>query len=265
MITFQQVTIQFGSTKALSDVSFAIEAGEFVFILGPSGAGKTTVGRLMIREMEATTGEIVVGEFQLSTMKKKELPTLRQQIGVVFQDYKLLADRTAGENIALGLEITGKSDETVAKTVIELLKVVSLEGKGDLFPTQLSGGESQRVVIARALATDPAVLFADEPTGNLDKDTANTIVELLNKINQHGTTVIMATHDEELVKSMKRRTIRLENGKISHDSDPKEISLKSEVVEEIIDTKDDEKKSETIEEMPIETDKQSPKTEKKES
>jgi cell division transport system ATP-binding protein len=218
MIVFEHVTKQFNETTAIDDVSFTINPGEFVFMLGPSGAGKTTLGRLLTKQLEITSGEIQVGEFKLSDMKRKEFPTLRQQIGVVFQDYKLLPDRTAAENIALALEIAGKSDAAVEKTVEELLRVVGLEGKGNLFPHQLSGGEAQRVVIARALATDPAVLFADEPTGNLDEENGWKIVELLDRINKHGTTVIMATHDERVVKRLVKRVIRIKEGKIISDT-----------------------------------------------
>lgn len=223
MIVFDHVTKQFGSTIALNDLSFVINPGDFAFILGPSGAGKTTIGRLLIKEFGVSRGIIKVGDFDLGSMTKKEIPTLRQQIGVIFQDYKLLPDRTAAENIALTLEIMKKTDEAVQKTVEELMKVAGLIGKGHLFPSQLSGGEAQRVVIARALGSDPAVLFADEPTGNLDKKNAWEIVDLLDRINKHGTTVIMATHDEEIVAKLRKRVIRLENGAIIADSAPAKI------------------------------------------
>ena len=228
MIVFEGVSKQFGSTLALDNVSFAVNPGEFVFVLGPSGAGKTTIARLLIREYAVTSGLIKVGEFELPLLKRREIPTLRQQIGVVFQDYKLLPDRTAAENIALSLEIINKTDEAVHKTVDELLKVAGLTGKGHLFPSQLSGGEAQRVVIARALGTDPAVLFADEPTGNLDRKNAWDIVDLLDRVNKHGTTVIMATHDEEIVAKLKKRVIRLDNGKVVSDSAPVKIAKKQE-------------------------------------
>lgn len=218
MITFDQVTKKFGETLALDGVSFNVNPGEFVFLLGPSGSGKTTLARLLIREIGVTSGEIKVGDFNLNLMRKREVPILRQQIGVIFQDYKLIADRTAAENVALSLEILNKTDEAVTRTVEELLKVAGLEGKDKLFPTQLSGGEAQRVVIARALGTDPAVLFADEPTGNLDKRNAWEIVDLLDRVNRHGTTVIMATHDEEIVAKLRKRVIRLDQGKIVSDS-----------------------------------------------
>jgi cell division transport system ATP-binding protein len=225
MITFQHVSKIYGERKALDDISFVVDPGEFVFILGPSGAGKTTVRKLLIHEIKPSIGEVTVGEFKSSELKRKEVPILRQQIGVVFQDYQLLPDRTAAENIALSLEITNKSQKAINQTVPQLLALIGIPDKGHLFPNQLSGGEAQRVVIARALATDPAVLFADEPTGNLDSENSFVIVELLQKINRHGTTVIMATHDNEIIKKTSARIINLENGKIKKDSksDNKEI------------------------------------------
>jgi cell division transport system ATP-binding protein len=228
MITFNQVSKQYGSTTALDSVDLFIDAGEFVFILGPSGAGKTTIRKLLIKEIEPTTGSISVGEFDYTNIRKKELPQLRQQIGVVFQDYQLIPDRTAGENIALALEITHKSNDTIKKTVPKLLDLIGLSQKANLFPGQLSGGEAQRVVIARALATDPAVIFADEPTGNLDKDNSIHVVELLKKINQHGTTIIVATHDEEIVNNTPARIINLVAGKITSDSHPKSSDTPAE-------------------------------------
>lgn len=222
MIVFDQVTKRFGSTIALDQVSFVIEPGEFVFVVGPSGAGKSTLGRLLIREIVPSSGNIKIGDFDFTAMKKKEIPLLRQQIGVVFQDYKLLPDRTAFENVALTLEILNQNDAQIKKTVEELLKVVGLPDKGHLFPSQLSGGETQRVVIARALATDPAVLFADEPTGNLDEVTGASIVELLNKINHHGTTVMMATHDTRILADHSRRVLMLDKGKLVRDNKGKD-------------------------------------------
>ncbi len=232
MIVFTQATKQFGNSIAVENLSFRVDPGEFVYLMGASGAGKTTIGKLLIREYTLSNGEIQVGDFYLSRIKRKELPVLRQQIGVIFQDYKLLPDRTAAENISLGLEIVGKTDATVKKTVPELLKIVGLEGKGNEFPNQLSGGESQRVVIARALATDPAVLFADEPTGNLDRNNGQLIVELLERIQKHGTTVMMATHDEDLVKKSGKRALILEQGRLVKDTDPKPL-VQSQQTEDI--------------------------------
>lgn len=218
MISFQHVSKHYGQRKALDNVSFTVDPGEFVFILGPSGAGKTTIRKLLIHEITPTSGEVIIGEFKSSQLKRKEIPILRQQIGVVFQDYQLLPDRTAAENIALSLEITNKSQKAINQTVPQLLALIGIPDKGHLFPNQLSGGEAQRVVIARALATDPAVLFADEPTGNLDTQNSFVIVELLQKINRHGTTVIMATHDTEIIKRTQARILYLEEGKIIKDT-----------------------------------------------
>lgn len=232
MIVFDKVTKQFGDTKALDEVNLVIEPGEFVFLVGPSGAGKTTLARLLIKELDPTEGSVQVGEFELSQMRGRDIPILRRQIGMIFQDFKLLPERTAAENIALSLEIMGKSSRSILATVNELLEVTGLEGKGGLFPSQLSGGETQRVVIARAMATEPAVLFADEPTGNLDDDTAWNIVELLDRINKSGTAVIMSTHNKAFVKKLKRRIISLREGKIDHDTNPIKI---------IDDSKDNDK------------------------
>jgi len=217
MIVFDSVTKLYGDMPALSEISFKIEPGEFVFVVGPSGAGKSTLSKLLIAETQPTQGTITVGEYNYSLIKPKDIPYLRRQIGVVFQDNKLFQDRTVAENVAISLEILNKSDVSIQKSVEELLKVTGLTNKEHFFPRQLSGGEQQRVVIARALAMDPAVLFADEPTGNLDRETATQIVELLTRINEHGTTVLMATHDMELVKQMKKRTLTLKQGKLIED------------------------------------------------
>lgn len=221
MIVFDAVSVRYGEKAALDQVSFFIEPGEFVFLVGPSGAGKSTVAKLLIREINATEGSVTVGDYKYANIRRKDIPYLRRQIGMVFQDNRLLPDRTVAENIALPLEILNKSQAAITKTVAELLKATGLEGKDNYFPRQLSGGELQRVVIARALAMDPAVLFADEPTGNLDGETAAQIVDLLDRINQQGTTVIMSTHDMGMVKKMKKRIIELKNGQLVSDSDPK--------------------------------------------
>lgn len=225
MIEFRHVTKTFpNETTALEDVSFHIDPREFVFITGASGAGKTTLGRLLIREFLPTSGEIAVGDYTVTTIKPAEIPTLRQQIGVVFQDFKLLPDRTASENIALSLEILGKSQAEINAQVTKVLELTGLTGKGNLFPSELSGGEIQRTVIARAISSEPAVLFADEPTGNLDPETGWAITKLLVDINNIGTTVIMATHNRDIVKEAKKRVISLEKGKVVNDTDPKPIS-----------------------------------------
>lgn len=219
MIVFDQVTVTFGNgTTALADVSFAIGAGDFVVIEGHSGAGKTTLMRAIIKDVVPTHGKIIVDGDDLSRIAPHNIPLLRRKVGVVFQDFKILFDRTVAENIDLALDILGLDESSITKRRTELLELTGLGGKADLFPVQLSGGELQRVGVARALAPQPKVLFADEPTGNLDSKTGLSIVELLEDINSQGTTVIMATHDLELIKNKKFRRLHLEQGKLVHDS-----------------------------------------------
>lgn len=223
MIIFDNVTKQFGDDAyALRDVSFTIEPGEFVFLTGPSGSGKTTVMRLLTREYIPTSGAISFDGVDLHDMKTKDVYHHRRQIGVIFQDYKLLPDANVWENIALPLYIVGKSNAEIESRVTDLLKLVNLVDKAYLFPSQLSGGEAQRVSIARALATGPKVIFADEPTGNLDPETSITIAKLLHKINQLGTTVLLATHDTGVLAALDSiRRLKLEKGVLVDDSAPK--------------------------------------------
>ncbi|MFH2085401.1 MAG: ATP-binding cassette domain-containing protein [bacterium] len=219
MIVFDQVTIGFSTgTKALSDVSFAIGEGEFVIVEGHSGAGKTSLIRAIIKDLPISSGKIIIEGDDLSKIAPKNLPLLRRKVSVIFQDFKLLPDRTIAENIDLALDIIGLKADVIEKRRVELLELTGLAGRDHYFPIQLSGGELQRVAIARALAPQPKVLFADEPTGNLDAKTGLSIIKLLQDINEQGTTVIMATHDIELVKDLKLRRLRLDHGKLVHDS-----------------------------------------------
>jgi len=207
---------------ALEDVSFDIEKGEFVFLVGPTGAGKTTVFKLIIRETLPTTGEIVVDNLDIIKLASGKIPHLRKKIGVVFQDLKLLMDRTIFENIILPLEISGIEPVFAAKLVEETMEKVGIAEHRDKFPIQLSGGELQKVAIARALTLDPEILLADEPTGNLDQATTMEIVKLLDEINKKGTTVIMATHNEDAIKTLsEKRVIILKKGRLA-DANKKE-------------------------------------------
>lgn len=219
MIVFENVTKEFpNGTVALLEVSFHIEPGEFVFIIGPSGAGKTTLLRLLLRELKPTSGTVQVDKRDLSEIKKRELPILRRQIGAVFQDYKLIDDRTVAENVALVSEIIKQNEEEIDEHVKEILSQVGLEDKADLFPSQLSGGELQRTTIARALAAHPKIIFADEPTGNLDAATSWEIINLLLTINKADTTVIVATHNQDIMQSLDKRVIELEKGRVVRDT-----------------------------------------------
>ena len=217
MIKFKEVTKEFGDITALEKVSFEIEPGEFAFITGPSGAGKTTITKLVLRQYLPTSGRIKVNQFDLAEMKKKNLPQLRRTVGVVFQDFKLLQDRTVWENVALGLRVLGREEKEVEKEVTKMLKLVGLENRADLFPSQLAGGELQRTGLARAVIGQPEIVIADEPTGNLDLATAWQITKLLKKINEMGKTVVMATHNFEIVNSLKERVIELDKGKVVSD------------------------------------------------
>lgn len=218
MIHFDSVTKKFGSTLALDNVSLDIKQGEFVFIVGPSGAGKSTLLKLLTREILPTNGKIMVGGSDITKIKDRDVPNLRRKVGVVFQDFKLLDDRTVFEQVALTLEVQGKSDEQISKMVEHTLKLVEIWDRRNLFPKQLSGGEAQRTAIARAVVGKPDIVLADEPTGDLDPKTAWGVIQLLNEINSWGTTVIMATHNQEIVNTLKRRVVVLKQGKVTKDS-----------------------------------------------
>jgi cell division transport system ATP-binding protein len=202
---------------ALTDVNVSIPAGDFVFLVGASGAGKTTFIRLLIREQAATTGRVMVAGRELTKIRRGDVPKLRRRIGIVFQDFRLLPNKTVFENVAFALEVTGTPSGEIRRRVPQLLNLVGLHEHGNHLPTQLSGGEQQRVAIARALVHDPAILIADEPTGNLDPVTSWEIIQLLIQINDLGTTVLMATHNQEIVNAMRRRVLALEHGRLVRD------------------------------------------------
>jgi len=202
---------------ALDDVTISVDKGEFVFLIGPSGSGKSTFMRLLLKEETPTSGDIHIADFHVNRLPSRRVPKLRQSMGCVFQDFRLLQQKTVVENVAFALEVIGKPRSMIKRTVPEVLDLVGLGGKSDRLPTELSGGEQQRVAIARAFVNRPLVLLADEPTGNLDPDTSQDIMMLLERINRTGTTVLMATHDNHIVDSMRRRVIELDNGRVVRD------------------------------------------------
>jgi cell division transport system ATP-binding protein len=218
MIVFENVTkVYEPNVVALNEISLTIDKGEFVFLVGPSGSGKSTVVRLLLKELEPTDGRIIVGGRELGRLKRSKVAMLRRNIGCVFQDFKLLPNRTTFENIAYALKVQGDAKKTVRAKVPEVLNLVGLSHKAGSYPDELSGGEQQRVSIARAFVNHPPLLICDEPTGNLDPDTSVGIMQLLYRINRAGTTVLMATHDREMVDKMRRRVIALENGRLIRD------------------------------------------------
>ena len=219
MIEFKNVTkIYKGSEKkALDNISFSVEKGEFVFLIGATGAGKTTITRLILKEEPATSGKISVDNTNLDTLTGKRLSIYRRKIGMVFQDYKLLKNKTVFENVAFAMEVIDTPKKNIDHMVPQILSIVGLSDKANRFPGQLSGGEQQRVALARAMANNPPILIADEPTGNLDPKTSYEIMKILNKFNKLGTTVIVATHAKDIVDIMQRRVIEISHGKIVRD------------------------------------------------
>lgn len=218
MIGFSNVSKVYGEDiVALDRVNLGISPGEFVFLVGPSGSGKSTVVRLALKEIEPTSGSIRVNGKKLSEIPRRKVPLHRRGIGCVFQDFKLLPNKTASENVAYAMEVTGHKRGTIRALVPEVLEMVGLEGKAERLPRELSGGEQQRVSIARAFVSRPSIIIADEPTGNLDPDTGMEVMRLLEKINGTGTTILVATHDREMVDAMRKRVVALDAGRVVRD------------------------------------------------
>jgi cell division transport system ATP-binding protein len=219
MIRFDEVSKVYatGGRPALDKVSVDIERGEFVFVVGASGSGKSTMLRLVLKEERATSGTVHVAGRNLQTLSSWKVPQLRRSIGTVFQDFRLLPNKTVAQNVAFALQVIGKPRHTIAQVVPETLELVGLQGKQKRLPHELSGGEQQRVAIARAFVNRPAILLADEPTGNLDPTTSLGIMRLLDRINRTGTTILMATHDDEIVDQMRKRVVELEDGRLVRD------------------------------------------------
>lgn len=219
MILLDRVTKTYTKRKeaALDRVNIHVEPKEFVIVVGPSGAGKSTLLKLLTREEKPTSGKIIVGGIDYESLKDKDIPTLRRKIGVVFQDFKLLPNKTVFENIAFALEIAGYSNSEIRHTVPKVLNIVGLKNKEKSYPRELSGGEMQRVAIARAVVRQPKILIADEPTGNLDPKHAWDVIKVLEKINKYGTTVLLTTHNQEIVNKLKRRVITIKDGKVVSD------------------------------------------------
>ncbi len=217
MIQFINVSKNYPGHQAVSDISVTFPDGEFVFLIGPSGAGKTTLLRLLIRDVLPTNGKILLDDLELHKIPKRKIHNLRRKVGMIFQDFKILPDRTVFENVALALEILGRKPKEIKKEVSDALSLVGLSDKMNSFPIQLSAGELQRTSIARAVVMGPKVILADEPTGNLDPDNAWKVLTILQEVNKLGTTIIMATHNMDLVNQMKKRTITMKDGKIVKD------------------------------------------------
>lgn len=220
MIEFIDVEKRYpNGVKALSNASFHIDRGEFVFVVGESGAGKSTIIKLLLKEIEPTSGTIIVAGNNLNNLKRRDIPYYRRGIGVVFQDFRLLPNRNVYDNVAFAMEIIEAPSRVIRRQVPMMLGMVGLSNKAKSFPSELSGGEQQRVAIARALINNPSILIADEPSGNLDPDTSDEIMEIIDMVNRQGTTVLMATHAKDIVDSMEKRVITLKNGVIVRDDE----------------------------------------------
>lgn len=220
MIQFVNVSKEYkNGVKALSNVNLSIEKGEFVFLVGPSGAGKSTIIKLILKEEDPTEGKIYLNDMDITKVKNRKIPYIRRKVGVVFQDFRLLPNKTVYENVAFAMEIIGAHPKEIRRNVPMVLSMVDLSRKAYCYPDELSGGEHQRVAIARAIVNSPPILIADEPTGNLDPETAWEIMNVLRDINRRGTTVLMATHAKDIVDIMKKRVIAIESGKIVRDEE----------------------------------------------
>ena len=206
-----------GGSMALQDVNVHIEPGEFVFVVGPSGAGKSTFIKMLFREVLPTTGSIFVNGMDILSLSPKEIPFMRRQLGIIFQDYRLLPDRTVYENVAFAMQVIEAPHRKIKRQVMNMLDLVGLRHRANAYPNELSGGEQQRIAIARAIVNDPVFVIADEPTGNLDPETSWDIMEIFKEINDTGTTIVMATHDKEVVDAMGKRVIAIEHGRIVRD------------------------------------------------
>lgn len=220
MIEMMNVTKKYNKgITAINNLSIQIKDGEFVYVVGPSGAGKSTFIKMMYREEKATKGRIRVGKYDLMKIKDRQIPFLRRYVGVVFQDFKLLQNKTVYENVAYAMEVIEKSPREIKRRVDEVLELVNLKHRMNNFPNELSGGEQQRVAIARAIVNTPGILIADEPTGNLDPDTSMEIMDILERINEQGTTIVMATHNSQIVNEKKHRVLAIESGQIVRDQE----------------------------------------------
>ncbi len=220
MIEMMNVTKKYNKgITAINNLSIQIKDGEFVYVVGPSGAGKSTFIKMMYREEKATKGRIRVGKYDLMKIRDRQIPYLRRYVGVVFQDFKLLQNKTVYENVAYAMEVIEKSPREIKRRVEDVLELVNLKHRMNNFPNELSGGEQQRVAIARAIVNTPGILIADEPTGNLDPDTSMEIMDILERINEQGTTIVMATHNSQIVNEKKHRVIAIENGQIVRDQE----------------------------------------------
>ena len=220
MISLRGVSLVYpNGVRALDNVNLEIAKGDFVFLVGDSGTGKSSLLRLLYREAKSTTGEITVDGIRVDRLRRNRIPALRRHLGVVFQDFKLLVDKTVWENVAFAMQVTGAHTRDVMRQVPRVLDLVGLSHKSRMYPGELSGGEQQRTAIARALVNNPKILLCDEPTGNLDPNNTTEIIELLQRINLKGTTMLVATHNQTVVDRMRRRVVRLENGRILHDDE----------------------------------------------